>query len=412
MTSARNAEELGDAVPGGDPRDVRRAEARAARRTPSNNGIACVAPELHRAERPAELDDLHARPQLRQPLLVPGELRRPHGGLEPEGDRQPGLAVGAPAHHGVAVAPGERHTARRRHAGDVPFDDVADPPQTSRTRCRRGPARSRRSTPTPAPRSGSISRRRRISPRVECPEERVPSATTARSSRSIVACSSISAAASAGTSPTSAWACGERGEDVSQADVRPWSSKSVVQLGRGPEMAVDRGVGEVGTHRSSFRRPSRTSSRLAPHGTTAVSPSTSSPRSIRQHLVSTLPAASGAGARAQVDPLGLVAVEVPVELQRALAADEQPVAALGRPGVQVGHRGAAEVDARAPARQQVGAARDVPPPRPRPPRRPGSARSAAGPRRTRPPARPGRAASAGSGGTTSVTRTGSAPGGA
>ena len=203
----------------------------------------------------------------------------------------------------------------------------------------------------------------------------------------------------------------ERGEDGQPGGRAAVVVEQRVQLGRGPQVAVDRGVGEVGAHRSSFRRPSRTSSRLAPHGTTAVSPSTSSPRSMRQHFVSTLPAAEGAVARAQVDPLGLVAVEVPVELQRALAADEQPVAALGRPGVQIGHLRAAEVGARAAARQQVGRRGMRGGRRPRPRRRPGSARRAAGPRRTRPPAGPGRAASAGSGGTTSVTRTGIGAGG-
>src|SRR6185369_7105872 len=54
----------------------------------------------------------------------------------------------------------------------------------------------------------------------------------------------------------------------------------------------------------SMRSAARTSSRFAPHGTTAVAPLTSIPRSSRQHLVSTRflpprrPGPSGTGPRA------------------------------------------------------------------------------------------------------------------
>ena len=198
---------------------------------PSNNGSACAPQNSIVPSAPPSCTDLHARPQLRQPLLVPGQLRRPHRGLEPERHRQAGLAVGAPAHHGVAVAPGQRD-ARGAAAGDVPFDDVADALQHP-AEPRVGEVLHGRAVVHPLARlvrAGSPGGAR-ISPCVECPEARVPSATTARSSRSIVACSSISAAASAGTSPTSAWACANAARMVSQADVRPRSSNSACSSG-------------------------------------------------------------------------------------------------------------------------------------------------------------------------------------
>ena len=65
------------------------------------------------------------------------------------------------------------------------------------------------------------------------------------------------------------------------------------------------------------------------------------------------PASPDPPAGAEVDPLRVVAVEVAVELQGALAADEQPVAALGAGRVSRNATGAPSVDARAPAGQQV-----------------------------------------------------------
>ena len=152
----------------------------------------------------------------------------------------------------------------------------------------------------------------------------MPSATTARSSRSIVACSSISAAASAGTSPTSAWASRQRGEDVQPGRRAAAVVEQRVRLGRRPEMPVDRAsrrggrsssgiTGQASFTRSALRAPRRGWRPTAPP---RPSPSTSMPRSIRQHLVSTSwPVATGSRLRGHRSTRSrLVAVEVPVEL--------------------------------------------------------------------------------------------------
>ena len=198
---------------------------------PSEQRQRLRAPELHRAQRPAELHDLHARPQLRQPLLVPGQLRRPHRGLEPERDRQAGLAVGAPAHHGVAVAPGERDT-RRRGSGRGPVRRRrrrASAP--SRTTCRRGPARSRRSTPTRAPPPGGSpggagSARASSARRSGCPRRppRGPAGRSSRARRSARRPRRAPARRRPGPAPA------RRGWSA-RRDVRPRSSKSACSSG-------------------------------------------------------------------------------------------------------------------------------------------------------------------------------------
>ena len=119
----QQADELGQAVARREPRD---------RGTPSpsrraNDSIMGPArsPQNSIEPRPppSSTSSRRGRP-CAEPLDVPVDLGGPDGGLEAEGDGQPGLTVGTSAHDGVAVQPGEVHGGGPRPA-KLPFDDVA-----------------------------------------------------------------------------------------------------------------------------------------------------------------------------------------------------------------------------------------------------------------------------------------------
>src|SRR5580765_1572696 len=90
------------------PGDRRLGEAKLARQFGPRGETRRAWPE--RGERPggaAELDRQHPRLQFGEPRGVAVEGGEPYRRLEPEGDRERVLQMGAPGHRGVAVAPGK-----------------------------------------------------------------------------------------------------------------------------------------------------------------------------------------------------------------------------------------------------------------------------------------------------------------
>ena len=167
----------------------------------------------------------------------------------------------------------------------------------------------------------------RISPSVECPLRRVSSPTasrsTARSARSAIA-----AAAPAGMRPSSPCSAATAPSTASQIRVRPSSPNSSSVSG------VDQRCPKTVT-RTSSRNASRTSSSAAPHGTTR--PLALAPHAALEQaaLHQRRPVRRAHHARAEVDPGGrLGPVQRDVDLARALAAHQRPVAHLLRAGVE------------------------------------------------------------------------------
>ena len=185
-----------------------------------------VAPELHRAQRAAELDHLPAAPALPQPLQVPVELRGPDRGLEPERDRQAGLPVGAAAHRGVAVLGGEFQRAVP-HPGHVPFGDVAEGPEDQREPGV-GQVLHGRAVVDPLPRVLGQD----VAQRPDQAHGGVPGGPGLLGHQVQVepghvgAAARIAAAAAGGIRPTSAWAWASAARICSQAWVRPSSVNS------------------------------------------------------------------------------------------------------------------------------------------------------------------------------------------
>ena len=186
-----------------------------------------VAPELHAcpAPRRAGPPPSGAGPGAAAPGAGPSSAAHT-AALKPNVMGRPGLPVGPPAHRGVPVLGGELQRAVP-HPGHVAFGDVARAPgRPARTRCRTGPARWRRSTPTPAPPVAA----RRAAPgsapwwSARWPgSARPPGPGRAGTRRR---CARMAAAASGGIRPTSAWAWASAARICSHAWVRPSSLNS------------------------------------------------------------------------------------------------------------------------------------------------------------------------------------------
>ena len=141
----------------------------------------------------------------------------PYRGLEAERDREPGLPVRAPQHHGVAVlalpprasvAVDRSPRSRRRSRASVA--------RRGRSRCRRRPGPSRRNTPTRRP-GGEIALQH-----ADQPERRVPgprasrSPTAARSIGSRTRAGDLASGRPPGSARATPCAFGERPEDLDQ----------------------------------------------------------------------------------------------------------------------------------------------------------------------------------------------------
>ncbi|CAN5665466.1 hypothetical protein BH18PSE1_BH18PSE1_12910 [soil metagenome] len=89
------------------------------------------------------------RPDLIKALAVVLDLVEPAGGLEPEGDRQARLTVGAPAHRCIPIAAGE-DAQGVRYSGELTSEDLAHLDQNPR-RMRIGDVLHRRPVTKPFP---------------------------------------------------------------------------------------------------------------------------------------------------------------------------------------------------------------------------------------------------------------------
>ena len=204
-------------------------------------------------------------------------------------------------------------------------DRRASAARRSRSTCRRRPARWRRTRPTREPVAEVALEH------ADEPERRVAAAPRLLPHRL-----EVDRLARAGgdlrrglrrDQPELALRLGERAVDREPDPRAALVAEQLARLRGLPQVPED--------HRHSSRSASRTSSSAAPHGTTSDAPSRRTPRSYRQHFISVGPSSRGQHARAEVHARGrLGAVQRHVDLARALAAHQRPVAELVRPGVE------------------------------------------------------------------------------
>ena len=237
-------DELGDPVPGGQPRDVRRGQAEPFRE-PVQQVKRAFAPELHRAQRPAELDHLPAGTALAQALQVTVEFGGPDGRLEPERDRQARLPVGAAAHRRVAVGGGQLQ-GPVPHAGQVPFGDVAQGPEHQGEP---GVGQVLHGGAVVDPLPGLVGQRVPQGP--DQAHGGMPGGPGLLRDQVQVQLRGVGVrgygrGGGGGIRPTSAWAWARAARIRSQAWVRPWSENSAAGFWRGPQVPVDGRVGGMG----------------------------------------------------------------------------------------------------------------------------------------------------------------------